>query len=307
MARKRMIDPGFWIDEKLGTCEPMARFTFMGLISQADDEGRLNGHPALIKSLLFPYDYGISPEHVEEWLNTLHSKGLIVRYEVSGQSYISIPKFLKHQTINKPTKSKLPAPPLENQGPTGGDDNDPAPLPEYSGSTPSEEKRKEEEREEKRKEAEAEGKGQTTANPFQFYEQNFGVLGSYIAEQIDEWCKDLSDDLVIEAMKRALSQNNRKWGYVTSILRDWHGKGIKTVADAKAEQMEHQHQKSRKVVPIGSKAVLADKLPASVQWQQEQERSGAAMQPVQETRTVADDPELAEMLRNLHRSKKAGS
>jgi DNA replication protein DnaD len=115
----------------------------------------------------------------------------------------------------------------------------------------------------------------------------------------------LSDDLVIEAMKRALSQNNRKWGYVTSILRDWQGKGIKTVADAKAEQMEHQHQKSRKVVPIGSKAVLADKLPASVQWQQEQERSGAAMQP-QESRKVADDPELAEMLRNLQRTKKAG-
>jgi len=111
MARKRMIDPNFWTDEKLGTCEPMARYTFMGLISQADDAGRLNGHPALIKSQVFPYDYNITPDQVNDWLNQLEQKGLIRRYEVDGQSYICIPKFLKHQKINRPSESKLPAPP----------------------------------------------------------------------------------------------------------------------------------------------------------------------------------------------------
>lgn len=294
-----MIDPNFWIDEKLGTCEPLARLTFMGLISQSDDEGRLNGHPALIKSLLFPYDYGITTAQVDEWLNSLHSKGLIQRYEVSGQSYISIPNFLKHQTINKPTRSKLPAPPIGNQGPNGGGDDDPKSLPEDYGSPPSEEKRKEEEREEKRKEAEAEDNGRTTtANPFQFYEQNFGVLGSYISEDIKDWCKTLSDELVVEAMKRALSQNNRKWKYVTSILRDWHGKGIKTVADAEAERLEHSHQKSRKVVPLRE-----DKLPALVQLQLEQQKSQPPMEPT-ESKTIEDDPELKAMLESLRQKKK---
>ena len=111
MARKRMIDPNFWTDEKLGTCEPLARYTFMGLISQADDAGRLNGHPALIKSQVFPYDSDIMPDQVNGWLNQLEQKGLIRRYEVDGQSYICIPKFLKHQKINRPSESKLPAPP----------------------------------------------------------------------------------------------------------------------------------------------------------------------------------------------------
>lgn len=110
MARKRMIDPSFWVDEKLGTIDPHARLLFMGLISQSDDEGRLNGHPALIRSLIFPYDHQISVDDVEEWLTLLAAdeRKLIIRYEVDYQKYIWIPNFKKHQTINKPQKSKLP-------------------------------------------------------------------------------------------------------------------------------------------------------------------------------------------------------
>src|SRR5690606_18570742 len=87
-----------------------ARLLFMGLISQSDDEGRLNGHPALIRSLIFPYDHQISVDDVEEWLTLLAAdeRKLIIRYEVDYQKYIWIPNFKKHQTINKPQKSKLP-------------------------------------------------------------------------------------------------------------------------------------------------------------------------------------------------------
>jgi hypothetical protein len=117
MARKRMIDPSFWADEKLGTVEPVVRLLFMGLISQADDEGRLNGHPSLIKSLIFPYDHGIDVSDVNDWISllALDERKLIQRYEVDHQKYILITNFKKHQTINKPQKSKLP-PPLESYG-----------------------------------------------------------------------------------------------------------------------------------------------------------------------------------------------
>jgi hypothetical protein len=110
VARKRMIDPSFWVDEKLGTVDPLVRLLFMGLISQADDDGRLNGHPALIRSLIYPYDHQITLNHVEEWLELLAApeRKLIIRYEVDHQKYIWIHNFKKHQTINKPQKSKLP-------------------------------------------------------------------------------------------------------------------------------------------------------------------------------------------------------
>lgn len=71
-----MIDPNFWIDEKLGRLKREARLMFMGCISQSDDEGRLQGHTALLKSLIFPYDLDITLQEVEEWLNDLNKEKL---------------------------------------------------------------------------------------------------------------------------------------------------------------------------------------------------------------------------------------
>lgn len=109
-----MIDPNFWVDEKLGRVPREARFTFMGCISQSDDEGRLQGHPALLKSLIFPYDTDITHDDMKDWLHQLASEKLITMYEVDGQSYIQLPNFAKHQTINKKTYSKLPPPPTND-------------------------------------------------------------------------------------------------------------------------------------------------------------------------------------------------
>lgn len=113
MARKRMIDPSIWSDEKLGLLTPLHRLLFIGLFSNADDEGRLPGHPNYIKSLIFPYDNDITPQNVETMLNDLNSKGLILTYMVNGQRYIQVVNFLKYQKINRPTPSKIPPPPVE--------------------------------------------------------------------------------------------------------------------------------------------------------------------------------------------------
>lgn len=124
-----MIDPDFWTDEALGTCSVVARLLFMGLISNADDDGRLRGNPALIKATIFPYDEDLTPDDVDDQLDWLRDKLLIRRYHVGGQSYIDIPNFRKHQTINKPTPSKLPPYKEESGRPT-------TPLQEDSGSPP---------------------------------------------------------------------------------------------------------------------------------------------------------------------------
>jgi hypothetical protein len=50
-------------------------------------------------------------------------------------------------------------------------------------------------------------------NPFQFYEQEgFGVLGGYIPQKIVGWCDDLSEGLVLEAMKIVLNRGLRSGG-----------------------------------------------------------------------------------------------
>lgn len=108
MARKRMIDPSFWVDEKLGMLDVISRLLFMGLISNADDEGRLVGHPSLIKSIIFPYDQNISVENITNKLQELANLKMIILYKNNSQSYIQVTNFRKYQTINKPTPSKYP-------------------------------------------------------------------------------------------------------------------------------------------------------------------------------------------------------
>ena len=40
MARRRMIDPNFWESEDVSRLSLFARLLFIGMISNADDEGR---------------------------------------------------------------------------------------------------------------------------------------------------------------------------------------------------------------------------------------------------------------------------
>lgn len=146
MARKRMIDPSFWTDEKLGECTIQERLLFMGLISNADDEGYGRANPKLLKSLIFPYD-DLRASDLEKWLSHLGGLHMVVLYEYNGQTYYNLPNFLRHQTINRPTETSFPK--LDSEGVVI--------LNEYSMSTHGvlTPKRKEEnriEKEEKKKE-----------------------------------------------------------------------------------------------------------------------------------------------------------
>ncbi|MBM4764717.1 DnaD domain protein [Bacillus sp. B15-48] len=84
-------------------------------------------------------------------------------------------------------------------------------------------------------------------NPFEFFEQNgFGTIGGYIAEKISSWCMDLSEELVLEAMKLAVENGSKTWRYVEAILRDWASKGYQTVDEVQAAQLEFTEKIARK-------------------------------------------------------------
>ncbi|SFC81509.1 DnaD and phage-associated domain-containing protein [Bacillus sp. 491mf] len=68
-------------------------------------------------------------------------------------------------------------------------------------------------------------------NVFAFYEQNFGSLSPYTAEELTAWIEDLSEELVIKALQIAHENNKRTLAYVKGILRDWHGKGFTRVSE----------------------------------------------------------------------------
>ncbi|WP_368941923.1 DnaD domain-containing protein, partial [Bacillus cereus] len=61
---------------------------------------------------------------------------------------------------------------------------------------------------------------QSSSSIFYFYENNFGILNSFIAESISQWVNDTSEELVQAAMERALKQQ-KKWNYAEGILKQW--------------------------------------------------------------------------------------
>ncbi|MED2753244.1 DnaD domain protein [Bacillus thuringiensis] len=76
---------------------------------------------------------------------------------------------------------------------------------------------------------------------FSFYENNFGILNSFIAESISQWVNDTSEELVQAAMERALKRQ-KKWNYAEGILKQWVNKNIRTLADVNAAEIEFKNK-----------------------------------------------------------------
>ena len=110
MARKRMIDPNFWRDEKVGELPFVDRLIFIGLWTCAEDNGAGRANPKLLKADILPYDDAFRISDFIKSLERLASLKLITLYEVNGQKYFYVNNFLKHQNINRPTPTNIPLP-----------------------------------------------------------------------------------------------------------------------------------------------------------------------------------------------------
>jgi len=110
VARKRMIDPSFWIDEKVGELAFVERLIFIGLWTFADDNGVGRANPKQLKAAILPYDDTFRVSDFEKSLAKIATLKLITLYEIDGQKYYFVNNFKRHQTINKPTPSNLPLP-----------------------------------------------------------------------------------------------------------------------------------------------------------------------------------------------------
>lgn len=83
---------------------------WVGMILEADDEGRLVADPGQLRLAIFGYWPKVSDREVTEGIATLASAGLVVLYAVDGVPYAAFPSWRDHQRINRPQASSLPAP-----------------------------------------------------------------------------------------------------------------------------------------------------------------------------------------------------
>ena len=77
----------------------------------------------------------------------------------------------------------------------------------------------------------------TTTGAHQFFQENFGDMNLYIADEITKWVNDTGEPFILIAMKRALERGKANWGYVKGILKAWMMKDIASVEDAMGEEM----------------------------------------------------------------------
>ncbi|MBE3566501.1 MAG: winged helix-turn-helix transcriptional regulator [Thermogemmatispora sp.] len=106
MARSRSIPVALLKEPDFFELSAEARVVFIGLILEADDEGRGRAHAGLLARL-----FNVSEAAVEEALSQLVERGLLLHYQVGRQQYYQWLPWKQWQSLSKPTPSQLPPPP----------------------------------------------------------------------------------------------------------------------------------------------------------------------------------------------------
>jgi hypothetical protein len=130
---------------------------FVRLIMKADDYGRFHADPRLIKASCFPLCDDLRLAAISDWLDELHSRGLILRYEAQGRAYLAVTNYGQRL---KCSRAKFP--PMEGKPADWLPDHADFPeVPGTSGNFPEVPAR----REEKRSEVEDEVEREAEQNP----------------------------------------------------------------------------------------------------------------------------------------------
>lgn len=108
MARIRSIKPEIASDLKLASVSRDARYTFIMLISQSDDDGLIAGTHRQLLGSLFPHDDDVSTAALLEWVEELVVIGLLRwRATTEGAPVLEITNWTKHQRIDNKGRSQI--------------------------------------------------------------------------------------------------------------------------------------------------------------------------------------------------------
>ena len=111
MGRRRFVAPEIWEDDAVAKMSRDERLLFVGMITIADDEGRLVASPAHLLGSIYPHDTDITPQRVRSWRDAVCEKNPnALLYESGGREYVAFSRWSEWNRPNHPTASKLPKP-----------------------------------------------------------------------------------------------------------------------------------------------------------------------------------------------------
>jgi hypothetical protein len=106
-----MIDPGIWSDPTIGELTIHARLLFIGMVSLADDEGRIDLNVRYLRKEIFGYD-DLSVAEVASFLDEIIAQCKNLQsYWVDNRQYGVFLTWREYQKIDRAYRSRLPDPP----------------------------------------------------------------------------------------------------------------------------------------------------------------------------------------------------
>lgn len=112
-TRPRRVPPEFCTDELLEGCSLIAAPLLYRVISQADDQGRLPGHPKHVRAVCFGMRPEISERKVAAAIDELIRAGFLIRYDVAHRLFLQVGHWhdLQGKWGRRAYASRYPAPP----------------------------------------------------------------------------------------------------------------------------------------------------------------------------------------------------
>lgn len=108
MARKRQFDPCYPFEKEIAKMSIPARYFYLMSWTQMDDTNGVMPYEAFfLKTQIFPDD-GIDAEVL---IRECIDQKRLFPFEAENKRWLWCPTFLKHQTINHPSKRRYPDPP----------------------------------------------------------------------------------------------------------------------------------------------------------------------------------------------------
>lgn len=93
-----MINPSIWESTKISRLSRDARLLFIGMFSNADDDGYFRADTRAIRKAIFGMD-DLSVDQVGKWVEEVKSMSSVHFYEVEEEQYAHFTNWTKHQTL----------------------------------------------------------------------------------------------------------------------------------------------------------------------------------------------------------------
>ena len=107
----RIIKESTFTSDRISQLSDFEFRLWVGLITQADDAGRGDARPAIIKGRIFALRERTTLKDIDAALQALAAAGCVSLYTVGGKPYFQFPNWAKHQRV-RDAKPKYPA--MEN-------------------------------------------------------------------------------------------------------------------------------------------------------------------------------------------------